>query len=115
MAEERQTFSSGEISDIFDISKSTLFRYEEEGKIPPVDRDWRNYRQYTLEHIRELEEITGVQPELTDEKSGDEESAEKVLEEVEKSTELREETKELVKGAVKIYLLLKTLSGGRKT
>lgn len=47
-----RTFSPAEICERFDISKTTLFRWEKEPWFPPVDRDLSGERQYTLEHIR---------------------------------------------------------------
>ena len=63
MTDSKATFSSGEMCKMFGIAKRTLYRWEKIGKISPPDRDWRNYRLYTLEHVRELAEITGIEPE----------------------------------------------------
>jgi len=65
MTDPKAIFSSGEMCKLFGIAKRTLYRWERIGKISPPDRDWRNYRLYTLEHVRELAEITGIEPELT--------------------------------------------------
>jgi hypothetical protein len=39
---------------MFNISKSTLFRWEKEGLLPVVPRDISGQRQYSLEHIRAI-------------------------------------------------------------
>jgi hypothetical protein len=49
-------YSTAEICEIFNISKSTLFRWEKEGQIPPVPRDLSGQRQYTQEHISAISE-----------------------------------------------------------
>ncbi len=51
---EKGHYTSGEVSRKLGISKNTLFKWEREGRIPPAKRDWRNYRYYTLAHIRAI-------------------------------------------------------------
>ena len=41
----------------FDISKATLFRWESEGLISSVNRDWRNWRVYSEKNISEIKSI----------------------------------------------------------
>jgi len=52
-------FSPATISDLFDISKSTLLRWEREGVLPPVKRD-RSSRQgeraYTRADVRAIQQ-----------------------------------------------------------
>jgi DNA-binding transcriptional MerR regulator len=48
-------FTACQICDLFDISKSTLFRWEQEGTISQPVRDWRNWRVYTQANLKELE------------------------------------------------------------
>lgn len=43
--------------EAFDISKATLFRWEREGLITDVGRDWRNWRLYTEKNRREIERL----------------------------------------------------------
>ena len=43
-----------DIYTMFDISKSTLFRWEKEEGFPPLERGDGGERQYTSEHIRWL-------------------------------------------------------------
>lgn len=47
-------YSPAEICEMFGISKSTLFRWERDGLLPPVGRDLSNQRQYTQEHVRAI-------------------------------------------------------------
>ena len=70
MTEPQITFLSGEITKLFGISKMTLYRWEKIGKIPPPDRDWRNYRLYTLDHVREVAVIMGIEPPPLDQLEG---------------------------------------------
>jgi DNA-binding transcriptional MerR regulator len=49
-----QMYSSAEVCKMLDISKSTLFRWEADGLLPPVRRSLKGQRQYTEEHIRAI-------------------------------------------------------------
>ncbi|MBI5180068.1 MAG: MerR family transcriptional regulator [Nitrospirae bacterium] len=53
----KKKYKTNEICDIFDISRATLFRWEEEGLISNVGRDWRNWRVYSEKNIKEIEDI----------------------------------------------------------
>ena len=48
-----------EICRMFDISKSTLFRWEKEGVISNIGRDWRNWRTYSQQNLNEIKKIIG--------------------------------------------------------
>lgn len=50
---ERQ-YTPAQVCDIFDISKSTLFRWERDGRIAPPDRDLHGQRLYSQEHMSEI-------------------------------------------------------------
>lgn len=50
-------YKTKEICMLFDISKATLFRWESEGLISNVGRDWRNWRLYSEHNIREIKKI----------------------------------------------------------
>lgn len=50
-------YKTNEICNLFDISKATLFRWEDEGLISDVRRDWRNWRLYSDRNIREIKKI----------------------------------------------------------
>ena len=41
----------------FDISKATLFRWEREGLITRVGRDWRNWRLYSDNNIQQIKKL----------------------------------------------------------
>jgi DNA-binding transcriptional MerR regulator len=53
----KTAFSPAEICEMFGISKTTLFRWEEEGKISPVLRKINKVREYTKQHIREIAQM----------------------------------------------------------
>ncbi len=53
----KKKYKTNEICDIFDISRATLFRWEEEGLISNVGRDWRNWRVYSEKNIKEIQDI----------------------------------------------------------
>ena len=46
-----------DICKLFDISKATLFRWENEGLISNIRRDWRNWRIYSKDNIEEIKQI----------------------------------------------------------
>jgi len=50
-------YKTRDISKIFDISKATLFRWEKDGLISNVGRDWRNWRLYSKQNIKEIRKI----------------------------------------------------------
>ena len=51
-----QIYATAEVCEMFGISKSTLFRWEREGLLPPVPRDISGQRQYNLDHISAISE-----------------------------------------------------------
>ncbi|MBI1819958.1 MAG: MerR family transcriptional regulator [Nitrospirae bacterium] len=42
---------------MFDISKDTLFRWEKEGLISKIRRDWRNWRIYSERHLTQIRKM----------------------------------------------------------
>jgi hypothetical protein len=54
-----KTFKTAEICRMFDISKTTLFRWEKEGLISTLGRDWRNWRIYSQENLTQIKKIMG--------------------------------------------------------
>jgi DNA-binding transcriptional MerR regulator len=50
-------YKTQEICDRFDISRATLFRWESEGLLTNVQRDWRGWRVYGEGNLREIEKI----------------------------------------------------------
>jgi len=49
-------YSTAEVYEMFGISKSTLFRWEREGVLPPIPRDISGQRRYGQEHLRIISE-----------------------------------------------------------
>ena len=54
---ESKTFSAQEVCDQFDITKNTLFRWEKEGKITKVRKDWRGWRIFTEDNVKEIKDV----------------------------------------------------------
>ncbi len=50
-------YKTNEICIRFDISRATLFRWESEGLLSGVERDWRGWRVYSQGNVREIEKI----------------------------------------------------------
>ncbi len=50
-------YKTSEICTRFDISRATLFRWESEGLLSGVERDWRGWRVYSQGNVREIEKI----------------------------------------------------------
>lgn len=50
-------FKTNEICSRFDISRATLFRWESEGLLTGVGRDWRGWRVYSETNLRAIEKI----------------------------------------------------------
>lgn len=50
-------YKTKEICDRFDISRATLFRWESEGLLSGVERDWRGWRIYTEDNLRNIDRI----------------------------------------------------------
>jgi len=54
---EKTTFSPAEICEMFGIVKTTLFRWEADGKLSPVLRKINNEREYSKTHVKEIAHI----------------------------------------------------------
>ena len=50
-------YKTKEICDRFDISRATLFRWESEGVLVGVRRDWRGWRVYDERNIMAIQKI----------------------------------------------------------
>ncbi|MFQ5597719.1 MAG: MerR family transcriptional regulator [Nitrospiria bacterium] len=57
MSNQKIKYKTKEVCALFDISKATLFRWEYEGRISGVQRDWRNWRLYSQRNISEIKKI----------------------------------------------------------
>jgi adenine-specific DNA-methyltransferase len=53
----KKGYKTNEVCKLFDVSKATLFRWEREGLISGPRRDWRNWRMYTDQNIKEIRRI----------------------------------------------------------
>ncbi len=54
---KKSRYKTIEVCEMFDVSKATLFRWEREGLISGPPRDWRNWRVYTPDNIKEIRQI----------------------------------------------------------
>lgn len=50
-------YKTSEICNRFDISRATLFRWESEGLLRGVQRDWRGWRVYSENNLQTIEKI----------------------------------------------------------
>lgn len=50
-------YKTSEICNRFDISRATLFRWESDGLLSGVGRDWRGWRVYNETNLRAIEKI----------------------------------------------------------
>ena len=50
-------YKTKEICDRFDISRATLFRWESEGLLTSVGRDWRGWRVYDENNLKQINRI----------------------------------------------------------
>ena len=57
-----KSYSAQDVCDVMQISKSTLFKWEREGKISTVERDWRGWRVYRERNLAEIRAIMEQQP-----------------------------------------------------
>ena len=46
-----KAYTTAEVCEMFNISKSTLFRWERDGVLPSIPRDISGQRRYTQEHL----------------------------------------------------------------
>lgn len=50
-------YSTKEVCSKFDVTKTTLFKWEKEGKLNKVQKDWRGWRLFSDENINEIRDI----------------------------------------------------------
>ncbi len=50
-------YKTKDICDRYDISRATLFRWESEGLLLDVGRDWRGWRIYAEANLKTIEKI----------------------------------------------------------
>ena len=46
-----------EVADKFGIAKNTLFGWEREGKISKIPKDWRGWRMYNENHLKQVKKV----------------------------------------------------------
>ncbi len=56
MSKDKKYYAN-DICKLFDVSKATLFRWENAGLISNISRDWRNWRIYSRDNIEEIRQI----------------------------------------------------------
>ena len=47
MKKKKSDYSTAKICSMFDVTKTTLFKWEKEGKLTKVKKDWRGWRVFT--------------------------------------------------------------------
>jgi hypothetical protein len=52
-----KNYKTNDICTKFDISRATLFRWESEGLLTGVERDWRGWRVYNDDNLKDIERI----------------------------------------------------------
>jgi len=50
-------YKTNDICKRFDISRATLFRWESEGLLCDVERDWRGWRVYNEDNLKNIDKI----------------------------------------------------------
>ncbi len=53
----KKIYKTNEVCRLFDVSRATLFRWEREGLISGPQRDWRNWRTYSAQNVKEIKRI----------------------------------------------------------
>jgi len=53
----QKKYKTSEICSRFDISRATLFRWESEGLLAGVERDWRGWRVYNEANLLAIDKI----------------------------------------------------------
>ncbi|MFC1477233.1 MerR family transcriptional regulator [candidate division KSB1 bacterium] len=51
------TYSSKDVCEKMDVTKNTLFKWEKEGKIKNVRKDWRGWRVYSDENVEQVRRV----------------------------------------------------------
>ena len=57
MGGNAKRYRTYQVCKLYDVSRATLFRWEREGLITEPPRDWRNWRTYTAQNIREIKRL----------------------------------------------------------
>ncbi len=59
-----------EVADEFGISKKTLLEWEKQGKISKLPKDWRGWRMYKDNHLRQIKRVIEEKKRMASERSG---------------------------------------------
>jgi len=51
---KRTFYTAKEVCERLQVSKKTLFKWEREGEIPSIQRDWRMWRMYSEEDVERI-------------------------------------------------------------
>ncbi len=54
---QESTLSASEVCTKFDVTKNTLFKWEKDGKIKKVNKDWRGWRVYSDKNVDEVRRV----------------------------------------------------------
>ncbi len=57
MKKEKNKFSTQGVCTLFDVTKTTLFKWEKEGKLNQVEKDWRGWRVFSDDNIKNVRKI----------------------------------------------------------
>lgn len=57
MAEEERIYTPAEICAWFEITRTTLFRWEDSGEVPKAERGPQGERLYTKEHLQQIAKV----------------------------------------------------------
>lgn len=58
MVKKKDTkYSASEVCTKFDVTKNTLFKWEKDGKIKKVEKDWRGWRVYSDKNIDDIRRV----------------------------------------------------------
>jgi len=57
MENKKTEYSTKEVCSKFDVTKTTLFKWEKEGKLNKVQKDWRGWRIFSDTNISEIRGI----------------------------------------------------------
>ena len=57
MKQKKNKISTQDVCDMFDVTKTTLFKWEKEGKLNQVEKDWRGWRVFSDDNIKNIRKI----------------------------------------------------------
>ena len=54
---KKKTYSTSEVCSELDVTKNTIFKWEKEGMIKKVEKDWRGWRLFSEDNVDEIRKI----------------------------------------------------------